>query len=68
MERILSEIVYKNSSEDVSHFMTFTDEKYTNILKGSISDAKLKYFDARKYFVKEKKHALFFYASRLDLR
>jgi hypothetical protein len=35
--------------------MTFTDEKYTNILKGSLSDAKLKYFDARKYFVKEKK-------------
>lgn len=68
MERILKEIIYKKSSEDVSHFMTFTDEKYTNILKGSLSDAKLKYFDARKYFVKEKKHSLFFYVSRSDLR
>ena len=47
--------------------MTFVDEKYTNILKGSLSDAKLKYFDTRKYFVKEKK-THYFYVSRSDLR
>jgi hypothetical protein len=32
--------------------MIYTDKPYTNILKGSLSDAKLKYFNIRDYFQK----------------
>jgi hypothetical protein len=35
--------------------MIYTDKPYTNILKGSLSDAKLKYFNIRDYFTKNKK-------------
>jgi hypothetical protein len=66
MDITLKEIVYKKLSEDASHFMSFVDEKYTNVLKGSLSDAKLKYFDTRKYFAKEKK-THYFYVSRQNL-
>ena len=44
---LLQEIVDKTFDEDTDHFMTFANEKYTNVLKGSLSDAKLKYFNAR---------------------
>ena len=30
--------------------MAFTNKSYTNILKGSLSDAKLKYFNVKNYF------------------
>ncbi len=32
--------------------MFYTDKPYTNILKGSITDAKLKYFNMKDYFHK----------------
>ena len=35
--------------------MIYTDKPYTNILKGSLSDAKLRYFNIRDYFQKNKK-------------
>lgn len=35
------------------NFMMYTDKPYTNILKGSLSDAKLKYLNIRDYFKNE---------------
>ena len=35
--------------------LRYIDQKYTNILKGSLTDAKLKYFNAKDYFKMEKK-------------
>lgn len=35
--------------------MTYTEKPHTNILKGSLSDAKLKYFSTKDYFKKQKK-------------
>jgi hypothetical protein len=38
--------------KDSTQFMVYTDKPYTNILKGSITDAKLKYFNMKDYFHK----------------
>jgi|688.fasta_scaffold1054260_1 hypothetical protein len=34
--------------------MAFTNKTYTNILKNGLSDAKLKYFNVKDYFEKQK--------------
>ena len=34
--------------------MAFTNKTYTNILKNGLSDAKLKYFNVKDYFDKQK--------------
>ena len=34
--------------------IVFTHKTYTNILKSSLSDAKLKYFNVKDYFEKQK--------------
>ena len=32
--------------------MVYTEKQYTNVLNNSLSDAKLKYFNVKKYFKK----------------
>jgi hypothetical protein len=44
--------------------MIYTDKPYTNILKGSHSDAKLKYFNIRDYFQTNKKTKKYFLSAR----
>lgn len=44
-----------NKIDQPDIFMTYSDKPYTNILKGTVSDAKLKYLDIRNYFETKEK-------------